>query len=338
MANCIHNRAELDACTPGARFAQHFRYALITKSYGSDAVTMDLVDQGVLTDLDIKLIYFLYSTKVADADQLLERFPEYGNKEHLNDTLEFLTKKRMINYFVYVAPGEELMPADAYRIYMFDFVGIQLLAHFYPSSEIWNWSARSVKEPPEIIKRGLLMTDFRIALETKLATPLIQYDPYPLLFFGRFRLQPNASMMFSVTDKNGNHAEVPYLAISFTETDMASSLYMHVTEMLGRYEEFYDRQAWKTYYKTAPGIFITCSTEEVSEFIKNLIRIQVEHEDRIRSGFIPKPDETFTKRVRVTYKQRFASDLETSMEKYDHEKNEWVRVRMPMLKESAEKE
>lgn len=333
----IKSREELEQATD-RDIIQNFRHHLMSKSYGSENKIMDLYDNQLITDQDVEVARFLYDNRMATLEQLYREFAAGGvdEEKELQEHLHFLLEQRIVNFFTLMDRGDEdnRPPEDALRIYTFDFAGMVLLSHFYDDLDILNWNCRSLMLPGKYVKRVLLATDFRIALDTKLETPVLSYDAYRLIGFGRFRMVPQAEIKFQHPVEGSEAPQiVPFVMITCIEEDLIWVDKSKLSENLGRYEEWYNREAWRTYFQTAPGFFIVCDKDSTMNYAEDLVKDINRHENRERKPDEKVPETFFSTKVRVTTRDRFESDLSSCMSKYDPAKQKWVRVKIGLLKE-----
>lgn len=316
---------------------QDFRHKLLSKTYGSDNKIMEMYENKRLDDTDVKIAHFLYENRMATFDQLSTEFSSIVNDaENLRSRLDIMVNEHIVDFFSLKdrdTPADTFYPHDVLKIYTFDFAGITLLSHFYDDLDLLNWNCRSLLLPGKYVKRLLLATDWRVALDTRLATPVLSYDPYRLIGFGRFRIVPQAEIMFSKQTVADGVQRIPFVMLTCIEEDMVWVDKTRLSELLGRYEEWFQREAWRTYFQTAPGCFIICDKESTRNYVQDLVKDINIHENRERKEGEEKPSALFSDKVRVTDADLFTSDLESCMYRYSPEKGRWVRVRIGLLKE-----
>lgn len=339
----IKDLKELEA-RPQVR--QIFRYVVRGKLTASDETLMDSYENGDITDYDIEVLAFLYEVKVATEAQLRRRFPGLDHTLFQAKFSRFLSK-RIVNCFALSDEEKNYLDDEALKFYTIDFSGIQLLTHFVPDRDIINWNARSLVMPVQNIKRILLATDFRIALETKIARQPLSYSSYAMYFFGRLRLLPEAQIYLDTAKEDPTQdtheiVKKPFILLCYTSDDFALGDYTRINEQIGRYEKWFSKEAWNTTLDQAPNVLIVCDTAETANYIKNTIEVMAPNEvsaikdineKAVAKGEKEKDIIPFYKNVRVTCMPLVEKDLETCTIRYDLEKNKWQRMKTHYLAE-----
>lgn len=324
-----------DMDEPNSYFRQVFRYQLRAKQYGSKRVIMDMYENGDITDNDIKMFKFLYEVKIATKNQILRRF-SWMKEELFEKLTENWINQRFMNVFVLSNDqDEDPFQSDALKFYTIDFCTVTLLKFFVSDNDLINWNPRSLLMPWHLIKKRLLSTEFRIAMETKLARQPITYENNLMFIFGRFRLVLDAQIFMNVAKEDDNVLAKPFLQVSYTEEDFEYGDHTRINEALGRYQYWYEKEGWKSNFRDAPIFWILADTFESFKHLQRLIEdiIEVANE---RSEKFDIPDVPFHEAIRITCKEMFDGNLENCFVKYDLNEKKWLRTNESFLAEKID--
>lgn len=332
----IRQVEEMDA--PNVHFRQFFRYHLRAKQYGSKRIVMDMYEDGSITDNDIEMFKFLYEVKVATKEQILKRCP-WLEETSFDGKVERWVKDRFMNMFVMV-DGEQLdegvFDTDALKFYTIEFSTVTLLRFFSSDNDLINWNPRALVMPWHLIKKTLLAGDFRIAMETKLARDPITYDNNRMFIFGRFRIVLNGEIFLNIADDEDEMLMKPYVQLSVTQEDFEYGDHTKINESFGRFQDWYEREGWKSYFKQVPGFLIVTDTEEtvkdVERLIEDIVNVAAERATIEKNNV---PDVPFHDAVQITCKKMFDENLETCFVKYDTEEKKWIQIVESFLAEKS---
>lgn len=317
---------------PNANFKQLFRYKLRAKFFGSDNAIMDAYEGGIITDNDVEMFKFIYEVRIATKEQILKRCP-WLDETLFDANVKKWVHDRYLNSFMFVDDQREEFNKDAFKFYTIDYATITLLSHFVADNDLYNWNPRSLVMPMNNIKKILLATDFRIACETKLAKKPLSFDCYRMFLYGRFRLIPEAQVFLNVANEPDMILQKPYLEVTFTQSDFDCGDRTRVNENLGRYEDWLEKDYWKSNFKEPPTIWVVTDTVETMNYVQKVVEEMAEAEQLRQVNTGVTPEKPFHKAVRVTCKPMFEEKLENCFIKYNMEENKWVRTKAFFLAE-----
>lgn len=316
---------------PNKSFRQVFRYQLRAKIFGSGNAIMDMYDHGQITDQDIEMFKFLYDVKFATKEQILRRCPWLDETLFDANSKKWL-REHFINAFFFTDETDNDFKFDAFCVYTVDFATITLLSHFSASQDLYNWNPRALIMPLALIKKQLLATDFRVAMETKLARTPLSYDSNRLFIHGRFRLIPNAQIFMNVARDPEEVLAKPYIVLTFTKDDFEYGDSTQVNELIGRYENWYEKEGWNRNFKEPPVIYFVADCAETLKDLQRIVEALVDMEDS-RYESQENTGAKLYEQVRVTCSDLYNENLENCFIKYNAASGKWVRTRSFFLAE-----
>lgn len=251
-------------------YRQNFRYQFSVTGVSKNEI-IRLRNAGQLTDRDVKIAKFLFNHTFATAEQIGNYLN--GTGEKIQNRLEELVKKRVLNSFFLSEVEMKLPKRDALIIYCLDFGG-KYLASSYGGEDTSDWYSTTNMKGADLVARDLIATQFYVNLAKSTRSNLRNFKANPQMKVANKHISP----LFEFA-----------LDVNFSRKYLIGEVVLDGDEALGfrdqilKLEGLFTTNAWRKYFvdvEEPPVLIIIAENDLVARNSAAIINRATEIENR----------------------------------------------------------